>query len=359
MALILADSCTRYDSNTQLAGTYGGFGAKKPNVSKTGGRRNKGYIGIVVGSESPFYSVTPFSIGLSGVSELFISLAAAMVVQPATHMTLFTLRGADTLISCILFPNGSLNFYRGGGAGSTFLASAGTALSTSYKHLAFRFVIADTGGVIQVRVNGSTTNLVDFTGNTKNSTDSLITSVAFGHIPGTDSSYNSIYGSAAELRLTDIIINTTSGSDFVTWPGDLHAEYLLPIASGTLNDAIGSDGNSTDNHLLVDEATINTADFIQLSSVGQKQTFTYPALDYIPTTIPLVQPVYYSKKDDAGSKSIGGYVKQGGSEAAGSVSTALSTSDMFVAAPMTTNPVTSAAWTNSDLGAEIGVTVTV
>jgi len=76
------------------------------------------------------------------------------------------------------------------------------------------------------------------------------------------------YCVATRAYLDDIAINDISGSRDNSWCGDGHVIALTPNANGDSSQFVGSDGNSTDNYLLVDDFPVNTADYVESSVVG-------------------------------------------------------------------------------------------
>lgn len=78
---------------------------------------------------------------------------------------------------------------------------------------------------------------------------------------------------------------------------------LLPDAGGDSDPSdgfVGSDGNSVDNYLLVDEANANTTDYVAASTTGLKDL--YQMADIPTTDLPLAwATMTYAAKSDAGT----------------------------------------------------------
>jgi hypothetical protein len=72
--------------------------------------------------------------------------------------------------------------------------------------------------------------------------------------------------------LDDIAVNDTTGTQDNSWCGDGHIIALVPNANGDRSEFIGSDGNSVDNYLLVDEFPVNlsggTGDYVESLTPG-------------------------------------------------------------------------------------------
>jgi hypothetical protein len=61
------------------------------------------------------------------------------------------------------------------------------------------------------------------------------------------------YGAGQRCNLDDIAINDLDGSRDTSWCGDGHVIALPPNGNSDSSQFVGSDSNSTDNYLLVDE----------------------------------------------------------------------------------------------------------
>jgi hypothetical protein len=75
----------------------------------------------------------------------------------------------------------------------------------------------------------------------------------------------------------DIAINDTAGLFDNSWIGDGHVIALVPNANGDANQWTGSDGDTTNNYQLIDEAPSNSdTDFIVDSTSGHKDLYGIP-----------------------------------------------------------------------------------
>jgi hypothetical protein len=67
--------------------------------------------------------------------------------------------------------------------------------------------------------------------------------------------------------------------------GPIKIESIYPNGNGATNDFVGSDGNSTDNYLLVDEVgTPNTADYVESTTVGHRDLYEHGNLTSVGIT---------------------------------------------------------------------------
>ena len=157
--------------------------------------------------------------------------------------------------------------------------------------------------------------------------------------------------------MDDLYWYATAGS--MTHPqGDVAVHLLLPSGNGNSSGMLGSDGNSTDNYLLVDEPGPNgDADYVSSDTPGVKDTYVMG--DLIPTvgTVLGVKAVLTARKDAAGAGAIQSVYRLSGTEVDGA-SVALTTSHASYVDPIQTTKPGGGAWSIADVNAvEIGVKV--
>ena len=76
---------------------------------------------------------------------------------------------------------------------------------------------------------------------------------------------------------------------------------------------MGSDSDSTDNYLLVDDTTPDDdTTYVGSNTVGDKDLYDYGSISATSGTIYAVKPMLYARKDDSGSRSICSVVKESG-----------------------------------------------
>ena len=99
------------------------------------------------------------------------------------------------------------------------------------------------------------------------------------------------------------------------------------------------------------------ADYVQSSTVGDKDTYNYTSITPLVGTIHGVQTVPYAAKTDAGTRTIVNVARSGSSES-NSSSRTLSTTALYYPSVNELNPATGLAWTVSEINAgEFGVKV--
>lgn len=223
-------------------------------------------------------------------------------------------------------------------------SAAGVVTASGYCFLELKALINDTTGTYEVRVNGA--NVLSGTGaDTRNAATGIVSSVAI------------LFARSGQV-FDDLYIADGTGSANNDFLGDVRIDAYLPNANGNSSQLAGSDGNSVDNYLLVDENPPNDdTDYVQSATAAQKDTYGFPNMSHTPASIYGVQVNMSAKKDDAGARSICSVTRSGGSDTDGTT-LALSTSYLFYMQVIETDPNTAAAWTQSGWNAaEFGVKV--
>lgn len=228
--------------------------------------------------------------------------------------------------------------------GTTLATSSATININIWYYIEFKATISDTVGTYELRVNG--TNVASGSGaDTRNGGTGVINQLNFGGATNT-----------GDVDIDDIYWLDTSGSapnnDFL---GDVKVECILPNGNGNSSQFTGSDGDSIDNYLLVDENNLDTADYVQSTANDQIDEYTFGDLTVTTGTVYGVQINASALKTDAGAKSIALMTRRSGTDYASS-DQALSTSQQIHSQIREQDPSTSAAWTISGVNAaEFGV----
>lgn len=219
-------------------------------------------------------------------------------------------------------------------------------------YIEFKCNISDGAGAPVLRINGVQEPITWATGtattqDTRNAGNATADRILFGNVSGGNMTW----------QIDDVYICDSTGSapnnDFL---GDVKVESLFPNGNGTTSNLTGSDGNTTDNYLLVDEIAPSTADYVESSDVGNKDTYAFSNLSSTAGTIYGVQLLPYAAKSDAGTRSIGSVALLSGTESVGPTG-ALSATQLYYPRIMETDP-TGATWTIANVNsAEFGVKV--
>lgn len=232
----------------------------------------------------------------------------------------------------------------------------GTAIGSSFAfvpafgqfyYIEAKFVVNNTTGSVELRINGST--VISNTGlDTQNTANAFANQFLIGSTQDsfTMPTYDDLYCCDGT--------GSAPGNDFL---GDIRVQYRSPNGNGNSSVLLGSDGNSTDNYLLVDEAPVNDdTDYVGSATPGDKDTYTYQDLSSASGTVYGVQILPTARKDDAGARSIKTIARLSGTEEDGPEK-ALGTSYELLPDVRETKPG-GGAWSISDVNsAEFGVKV--
>lgn len=261
-------------------------------------------------------------------------------------LTLYGDNGGTAHLSLYRTDDGRWQVYRG--AGSVFLAQSNPNVFTvgPWYHFEGKFVLHDTTGRAIIKINGVT--VIDFTGDTKNA--------------GTDPTFDRLLfeqsSNANQLYIDDFFVLNGAGTVNNDFIGDCSIQTLYPNGNGNYSQFVGSDGNSTDNYLLVDETSANTSDYVASATSGEKDSYTFTDLG-TGTVYGLAQRSY-AAKSDAGIRLMRNFQRVGGTDYPSAVDQGLSITPTYQAKSdiVEVNPATSNLWTVSEVnGAEFGVEV--
>ncbi len=227
------------------------------------------------------------------------------------------------------------------------LVASGTVprLATTWYVVEIHVKIADSGGVIEVKVDGVSD--VSFSGDTK---------------PGSDTTASNVYWNASSnpSNIDDLALNDTSGGVDDSWCGDAHIYALTPNGNGNANQFTGSDGNSTDNYLLVDEVPSNSdTDYVQDATSGHKDLYAFTNLASIPAGASVVRVIVETRTREltAAGDAIQLGVRSGGVESFGS-NVVVGISYQAQKAEFLVDPATGVAWLQTAVDAlEAGVKI--
>ncbi len=220
---------------------------------------------------------------------------------------------------------------------------------SQWYYLEWYVVISDSISTNQcvVMLDGVEVINLSATSDTKNTSNAYADRVI---ITGTGSNNHSI---------DDLVVSMMDTTTSPTFLGDLRVQTLFPNADGNYSQFTGSDGNSVNNYLLVDDTTsVNDADYTGSSTVGHKDSYNIESLTFTPTSIKAAKITSCMRRDDAGAKTGRLFFRTGGSDFEGSDITPASSGFVFEGHIAEVNPDTTVAWTASDITSlEIGIKV--
>lgn len=235
--------------------------------------------------------------------------------------------------------------YRGTSSG-TLLATGATTITAAWHVFEFRATISDSTGVVQVWLEGGSSTEINLSStDTKNG--------------GTNSSIDKvrIVEAGSNWDFSDFILSDASGSYNNSRMGEVTVRTLTPNGDGNSSQLLGSDGNSTNNYLLVDEVPFGDSDYVGSPTSGQGDTYTMTDLTGTPT-VRAVQVTARMGKSDAGVVQGKNRIRSGGTNYASAAKTPVGTGFGAVTELYETDPATSSPWTYTNVNAlEVGAEV--
>jgi hypothetical protein len=234
--------------------------------------------------------------------------------------------------------NTEVEVQRAGGT-TTFTAPFAFAINTWF-YVECSVKMHDTAGTVTARVNG--TQIGTATGlDTRNA--------------GTKAVFDTVW--AKGIGSTLCVIDDLYLANDATMLGDIRVETLYPNGDGAVNQWVGSDGDSVQNYLLVNEAGAPVASsFVESSTAGAQDLYTLTDLAAGTGTVRAVCPAVHTLKTDGGARQLKVLVR--GSSVSASPTRDLGTSGVNQHWATTVNPETGLAWTRAQVNAlQAGVEV--
>lgn len=327
-----------YDDQTVLVASSG-WAWPQPTVPTYITGRHGGFA-LQHGNAYGQLPITASATAIVGMAVQVDTLSAAFAYRMPQF---FTDSGATGHIYATI-EGGFAALYNGAGTRLALATTQSVPINTWF-YIELRGTIADAGGRGIVRVNGVT--VIDFTGDTRNGgTSTNIDSIRVG-----------VFNQNNTFRVDDLYVCDALGSSANDFLGDCRVQTLYPNGNGVSSQWVGSDGNSTDNYLLVDEAGAPSAvDYVGSATVGNRDSYTFGDLTGTPT-VHAVKVSAHANNSDAGTGSVQLATRSAAANYDSSAKTLVSAvgvvSDLRV-----TDPATSAAWTATAVNAaEFGVVV--
>ncbi len=336
MTLLFCDSFDHYTTVTQKWDSVGSGGA----AISSGNGRNGTSSGRATNLDGGFRSN---SVGAKSTLILGVAFRYPAGYSSSEFVLLSFRDGASAQCDLRLTPARTLKITRAG----TALGTGSAVLSPDvFYYIEFKVTFHGSTGVAHVRVNGVTDQSLT-SQNTQATANPSADSFTLMTITG---------GGAGNTDFDDLYVCDALGSTNNDFLGDVRVQAILPNGNGNSSQLVGSDANSTDNYLLVDEAAPATADYVESSTVGDKDTYAFGDLTPTTGTVYGVQVLPYAAKTDAGVRSIASVARLSGTEV-DSADKVLSTSYQYLPDIRETKPG-GGAWTISDVNsAEFGVKI--
>lgn len=243
----------------------------------------------------------------------------------------------------------SLRIFRGSTTG-TLLAQTDPYVwqPFTWHYLEVQVFVDDASGTVEVRQDGVTR--LTYLGDTRNGgTTALVDSIG---LSASESSGDITF-------LDDFYILNDQGAVNNTFLGDQRVYPLYPNGNGNYSQLVGSDANSTDNYLLVDEpGTPDDADYVGSATDGDQDTYTFEDMPVSVGTINGVEARIRAYKSDTGTKQMRALHRRAATDSAGADFTLPTTIPANFRELWELDPSDSAAWTisrvdDSEWGVEV------
>ena len=228
-------------------------------------------------------------------------------------------------------------------------SSATTPLTLNVWHyVEFSYTMGDgTAGSFAVHVDGVDVLSVSGVDTRNGGTTGLLDSVRI-----------ILTNNAGDFFLDDVYLCNGAGTVNNTLLGPIAVEALYPSGNGNYSQLVGSDGNSTDNYLLVDEnPDPSGTDYVGSPTDGNKDTYLFADLSVPTAVIPGVEVRMWAAKSDVNPKSLRRVHRRGGVDSTGAD---IALADTYTSYPevLELDPNGSVPWTVANLNAsEWGVEV--
>jgi len=259
--------------------------------------------------------------------------------------------GATVQCSLGWLASGQLQFYRGSTSG-TAVGSPSTQSfpPNSIIQIQIKCTIDPTNGLLECRLNGNTTAIMSFTGNTRSTANSYASRLSLGN-PGT--SQTSWY--------SDIILFDNGGSAPNDYLGNKAVYTLVPNADSAtagLNQFQTQPAQSTGSHYLnINAEPPNTANYNFSGTSGQRESYRTAGMPANVNNISVANVWAYMEIDNPTPHTAAITARSNGVDSIGPAIN-VAQSYTYYNQPFSTDPNTGAAWLNTAVSsAEWGLEV--
>jgi hypothetical protein len=219
---------------------------------------------------------------------------------------------------------------------TTVATSVGVPISLSTWHyMELKMTVADAGGIGIVKIDG--VEHINFTGDTKNGGTAASLDRLNVDLAATNTAIDDLY-----------ILDGTGSAPYNDFIGEKVIKAKRPVGNGAASAFTGSDGDSTDNYLLVDEDPVNITDYVASNTAGQQDLYDLSAATGL-ASVDAVQVAFYASKSDSGSRSLKALQRSSGGNVVASTAIPLSTSWAALQGSVRTVNPDGAAWTPANV----------
>ena len=271
---------------------HGGFGiaGSTGTCSVAAQGRNSGYCAKATGA----YAGITFAATTAAVTDSFIVGFAWKCDATSSIAGMWHLSqdGGSNVVVFDLDSGGGITYE----VGTTDQQSlpGGTLVAGQWYYIEIEWLSHATTGVMKLRIDGAIpTGWTDVTSGDTYSSGTIETTHSL-------KMYTNIGGS--DVYVDDVYMLDSSGASNNAFLGSARVPYS-PVASQTSALFTGSDANSVDNHLLLDEVPVSMTDYAQSGTVTDRDVFGLTALGLTGTPLG-VKPQLYAVDADGGSQAI-------------------------------------------------------
>lgn len=242
--------------------------------------------------------------------------------------------------------------------GTTTVETGTTILGTDWRYLEAKVVCDNTVGEYEVKIDG-VTEMADTGVDTQAQATAAVDRINFmANDDRGDTAIIACY--CDDIYVCDSVDSGVTGAPNNDFLGDVKVQTLMPNGNGNTSNFVGSDADSTDNYLLVDEVPSGDGDttYVESSTVSDKDTYAYENLASAAGTVYGMMLSPFARKTDAGTREICTITRLAGTEEDGP-NQPLSAGYVFKSDIREADPA-GIQWTVANVNAaEFGVKVTV
>lgn len=328
-----------------------GWSGASLNYSSTGARTGTGYHE----ADSQLIYTLP-----ANESKVTAGAACQFTDTPSSALMVFSFRDSGAVQHLTLAQDtatGATIKLRRGSATGTLIADTGIVPTPgAWYYVEMQATIDDTVGICKVKIDNVL--VIDYVGDTRNAGTANIKSIlGMQSVSGGSWKQDDFY----VLNGTDD--TTVTGRPDNDFLGPVRVQVLYPNGNGTVNQWVGTDGNSVDNYLLVDEPNApNTTDYVSAPAASPGTRDMYALTDPMAgVAVPLaLRSSMYHSKSDTGPAFMRAVLRDpsGAESLEASVAPAAAAWTAWVGPIRKTKP-SGGAWTLADItGLQAGVEVT-
>lgn len=238
-------------------------------------------------------------------------------VDPADNPDLFVFRSTATDVIRIRYDGYTWEAL----GGATSLATGRSALfekGNSWHWMACHVKIHASAGWVKFWIDGEV--VINYSGKTDHGAADM-NRAGLGSISSTVA--------WANIYIDHWIIDDAAGEASASMPAPAPLIILRPDGNGNYAQWLGSDANSTDNYLLLDEATPNTSDYIEETTVGDRDSWVFTTRTLDPHCTP-VSMVAVASAIDAATGNMNIFNRLSGTDVDGSTKTLTASYALYV-----------------------------